>query len=237
MEFRVGAKLRALRQRHGWRQADLARRAALSQSVVSLIERGRLDRVSIEKIRRVARELDADLVIQVRWRGGDLDRLLDEGHAGIVGAMVEALSRLDWRVRTEVSYSEYGERGSIDILAWHEPTRSLLVLEMKTELTSIEETLRKHDEKVRLAPKIARDQCGWVASATSRLLVLPNLATPRRRVQRQAAVLAAAYPARGRSVRSWLASPIEAIDGLMFIDAGNAKRAISRKRIRCRKAA
>jgi transcriptional regulator with XRE-family HTH domain len=44
------------------RQSDLAARAGVSQGVISLIERGRLDLVSLDKLRRVAREVDADLV-------------------------------------------------------------------------------------------------------------------------------------------------------------------------------
>jgi hypothetical protein len=41
--------------------------------------------------------------------------------------------------RLEASYSIYGERGSIDILAGHATTRSMLVVEVKSELMSIEE--------------------------------------------------------------------------------------------------
>ena len=233
----MGAKIRALRQRQGWRQSDLARRAAVSQGVVSLVERGRLELVSLDRLRRVARELDADLVIQVRWRGGDLDRLLDEGHAGLVGAVMEWLHRLGWDVRAEVSYSVYGERGSIDILGWHPATRTLLVVEVKTELTSIEEALRKHDEKVRLAPRIAREHLGWDSVGASSLLVLPSQSRSRRRVERHAGVLDVAHPARGGAVRTWLRAPVGRIAGLVFVSPGNSARALSRKRVRCRRAA
>lgn len=209
-------------------------RADVSQGVVSLIERGRIDLVSLDKVRRVARELDADLVMQLRWRGGDLDRLLDEGHAALAGRIVELLQELAWQVRTEVSYSEYGERGSIDILAWHTPTRALLVIEIKTELVSIEETLRKHDEKTRLSLKVAREQFGWHALTTSRVLVLPDLRTPRRRVERHAPVLSAAYPARGTALRSWLRNPNAAISGLLFVAPRVGSATISRKHGKCR---
>jgi transcriptional regulator with XRE-family HTH domain len=237
VEFRVGAKFRALRQRHGWRQSDLAARAGVSQGVISLIERGRLDLVSLDKLRRVAREVDADLVFQLRWRGGDLDRLIDEGHARLVGSVLGLLQTAGWDVRAEVSYSEYGERGSIDILAWHEATRSLLVVEVKTELVSVEETLRKHDEKSRLAAKVAREQFGWRAAGTSRLLVLPDLSTPRRRVDRHSAVLGAAYPLRGVSTRRWLKAPEGSMSAVLFIPVVAANGGISKKRVRCRTAA
>jgi hypothetical protein len=205
--------------------------------VISLIERGRLDLASIDNVRRVARELDAAVVIQLRWRGGDLDRLLDEGHATLVGATIGLLQRLGWVVRAEVSYSKFGERGSIDVLAWHAETRSLLVIEVKTELTSVEETLRKHDEKARLAPKVAREQLGWQARTVSRLPVLPDMSTPRRRVERHEAVLRVACPTRGAAVRAWLRAPAAATSGLAFVSLGPSAGTISRKRVRCRQAA
>jgi transcriptional regulator with XRE-family HTH domain len=236
-DVQLGRRIRAVRQRLGWRQRDVATSAGVSQDLVSFIERGRLDRVSLTAVRRVAAALDAEMTLYFRWRGGDLDRILDEGHATLVGIVIRLLQSDGWLVKTEVSYSEFGERGSIDILAWHPRTRSLLVVEVKTELTSVEETLRKHHEKARLAPKVAREQFAWHARTTSRLLVLPDLSTPRRRVERHDPVLRVACPLRGTAVRSWLKAPAEPISGLAFVKPGPSAGAISRKRVRCRKAA
>jgi transcriptional regulator with XRE-family HTH domain len=235
MDVRIGARFRALRHRLGWRQEDLARRAGVSQDVVSLVERGHLERVSLVNLRSIARALDADFVIQLRWRGGDLDRLMDEAHAVLVGATAKLLAASGWLVRIEVSYSVYGERGSIDVLAWHPATATLLVVEVKSELASVEETLRKHDEKARLAPRVASQEIGWRSRAVARLLVLPDLSTPRRRTARHEAVLGAAYPIRSRQLRQWLSAPDGAVSGLLFLDtAGPSKRpaSVARKRIR-----
>jgi transcriptional regulator with XRE-family HTH domain len=238
VDIRIGARFRGLRHRRGWRQADLAARAGVSQDVVSLIERGRLDLVSLEKIRRVALELDAEFVIQLRWRGGDLDRLLDEGHASLVGRTAALLRNLGWEVRAEVSYSIYGERGSIDVLGWHEATRTLLVIEVKTDVVSVEETLRKHDEKVRLAGRIVAERFGWRPRTVGRLLVLPGLATPRRRVERHASVLQVAYPARGAAIRAWLRGPEGALSGILFLQPAGGRQfeGVRRRRIRRRAA-
>jgi transcriptional regulator with XRE-family HTH domain len=219
-DIRIGSLIRLLRHRLGWRQLDLAIRSGVSQGLVSLAERGRLDEVSPRRLRRILRELDAELVMIVRWRGGDLDRLADEGHARLMGRTAEMLRDLGWEVRPEVSYSEYGERGSIDLLAWHAATRTLLVIEIKTELTSIEETLRKHGEKTRLASKVAVSQFAWRSAAVGRLLVLPSRPAARRRVARHEAVMAHAYPGRGLAVREWLKHPDGSISGLIFIDDG-----------------
>jgi transcriptional regulator with XRE-family HTH domain len=240
-DVRLGARFRALRQRLGLRQVDLAQRAGVTQDDVSRIERGRFDAMATRKLGRIATALEADVSIVLRWRGGDLDRLMDEGHATLVGRVVEVLRRDGWQVRVELSYSVYGERGSIDILAWHPRTRLLLVVEVKSELVAVEETLRKHDQKARLAARIAREQLGWIAVATARLLVLPSRSTARRRVDRHDAVMGSAYPIRGSALRRWLANPTEPMSGLLFVDVDDLRRRasgrLSRKRIRCRKAA
>src|SRR3972149_10259889 len=100
------------------RQGDLAQKVDLSQGEISLIETGRVARTSLRTLRRVFGALDADVVITIRWRGGIIDRLLDERHAELVGAVATTLARFGWEIDPEVSYSIYGERGSIDLVAW-----------------------------------------------------------------------------------------------------------------------
>jgi len=212
-DIALGRRFRALRHRLGWRQADLAGRAGVSQDRISRIERGRFARMPLSQLRQVANALDAEFVSSLRWRGGDLDRLVDEGHARLVGQVASVLGAAGWLVRPEVSYAVYGERGSIDLLAWHPGRRIALVVEVKTELVSVEETLRKHDEKARLAPGIAAERFGWRAVGTGRLLVLPSRATSRRQVTRQAAVFEVAYPLRGLELRRWLGAPAGASGG------------------------
>ena len=163
----LGRALRAIRIHLGLRQADVATKAGVAQQLVSRIERGDSGRMARHTVSRVLQAVGADVVTIVRWRGGQLDRLLDEGHAALVGATADLLRRHGWQVLTEVTYAEWGERGSVDILAWHAATGRLLVIEIKTEIASAEELLRRHDEKVRLAPKLARDRFG-VAPRPSR---------------------------------------------------------------------
>ena len=213
----VGRILRALRHRLRLRQIDVAERADVSQQLVSRLERGRLAGMPIETVRRVFAGLDADAITVVHWRGGQLDRLLDERHADLVGRVTVMLRRHGWEVVPEATYSEFGERGSIDLLAWHARTRTLLVVEVKTEITSIEETLRRHDAKVRLAPKLARDRFGDTPRVVARLLVIAEGPTNRRRIGRSAPVLDAAYPHRGGLVRTWLRSPVRGMAGLLFV--------------------
>lgn len=216
-DIALGRRVRTVRIRLGLRQTDVAARAGVSQDTVSKLELGRIGRLQVSTVRSVLAALEMELRLDAAWRGGELDRLVDQDHADGVGATADLLERLAWVTRAEVSYSVYGERGSIDLLAWHAPTRTLLIIEVKTRLHAIEETLRIHDTKVRLAAKIAKEQFGWQPSAIARLLVLPDASTPRRQVARHGSVLDRAYPLRGAAARAWLVSPSGRAGLLIFL--------------------
>jgi hypothetical protein len=191
--------------------------------MVSLIERGHVDRISVRTLRRVLSGVEARVGLDVRWRGGDLNRLLDDRHAALVGASVVELRRYGWLTAIEIPYSRYGERGSIDLLAFHRMTAALLVIEVKSELTSLEETLRRLDAKVRLGAAVAVERLGWQARSTSRLLVLPETTTARRRLDNHAAVLEVALPLRGIQLREWLRMPDRPEAGIRFLPISNRR--------------
>ena len=113
---KLGRAVRALRVRRGWRQEDLGRAVGVSRSVVWRVERGRRQGITIDTLDALAAALDASIDLVMRWEGEGLDRLLDEGHARLVDEVVRRLSALGWDVAVEVSFSRYGERGSIDVL-------------------------------------------------------------------------------------------------------------------------
>jgi transcriptional regulator with XRE-family HTH domain len=216
-ERRAGRAVRALRLRRGLRQVDVAQRAGVPQATVSLIERGKVTRLQVGTVKAVVEAVGAEWAIDLRWRGADLDRLMDARHAELVATTMRRLDGCGWTVRPEVSYSVYGERGSIDILGWHAATHTLLVVEVKTAIGALEEMLRRHDAKARLAPGVAARELGWHTKVASRLLVMPDLATPRRHVARADTVLATAYPMRGIQLRRWLREPEGPVSGLLFL--------------------
>lgn len=204
--IRFGLGVRALRRRRGWRQEDLASAVGVTRGPVAAIERGRADRVTVATLEKVAAALGARVVCRLAWNGEELDRLLDAAHAALVEEVVRVLRDNDWIVRTEVSFNVYGERGSIDVLAFHQATRVLLVVEVKSVVADIQGTLVPLDRKARLAPGIARD-LGWDPVAVGRLLVIREDRTARRRVGEHAETFATAFPVRGREVRAWLRRP------------------------------
>ena len=160
--------------------------------------------------------LGARAVLEISWRGAQLDRVLDEGHARLVGAVVERLLARGWTAEVEVSYSAFGERGSIDVLAWHPATATPAVFEVKTELGTVEGLLRPLDAKVRLGPGIARDQFGWRAARVARIAVFPDETTVRRQLARHRVVMDQALPSSTVEVRRWLDAPVVELRACWF---------------------
>jgi transcriptional regulator with XRE-family HTH domain len=230
---RFGAAIRALRRRRRLRQSDLATLAGTSQQSISRIERGHIEQVSVARLQRIGAALDARAEMTVWWRGGDLDRLLDARHAALQEATIARLRSLGWDTTAEVTYAEFRERGAIDVLAWFAPERVLLVIEIKTTLNSIEETHRRHDEKVRLAARIAASRFGWHARVVARVLVLPDESTARRRVAEHRGTFDSVLPIRGRDLAAWLRAPRGSAAGIWFLSPTHARsvRHESRSRI------
>lgn len=212
---RIGRVIRVLRLRRGWRQIDLAIRAGVSQSAISDMERGRIERYTVQIIRRTLRAVDATVALDPMWGGrGDLDRLLDADHARLMQYWADLHRRAGWDVWNEASYSIYGERGRIDQLASHAATGTIEVAECKTGIWDVQDTLGRLDAKIRLAPRIAAER-GWAVSKVVGALVLLDGTTVRRRVHDHEGLFAR-YALRGRRAYAWLRDPRSAsIDGLL----------------------
>jgi transcriptional regulator with XRE-family HTH domain len=212
---RLGALLRALRLRRGWRQADVAARAHVSRAVVSSLERGHVLRVRLAPLRRVGMALDVRIDLLPRWRGGELSRLLDRDHAAVATSLIAHLGALGWISRPEVSFSVYGERGAVDVLAYHPSHAALLVIEVKTALLDLQDLVAGVDRKLRLAPGLARE-IGWTPRVTGAWVVVSESRTARRRAAEHRDLLRAAFPADGRSMRRWLRDPRGQVRALGF---------------------
>ena len=219
----VGLVLRALRRRRGWRQSVVATAAGCSQSLVSLVERGHLESVAFGLLRRLFGALEVRLSLVAMWRGAELERLLDEEHAAIVAATAARLERDGWHALIEVTYSRYGERGSIDVLGVLPSARAVLVCEIKSDVPSAETTGRKLDEKRRLAPSIVRERLGWEPGVVGAVLVVPESPRIRRLLAGPAVALARAFPIASRAVASWLKQPDAPLAATWFLTFTNAR--------------
>jgi transcriptional regulator with XRE-family HTH domain len=210
-----GARFRAVRVKRGWRQQDVADRAGVHRSVVSNIERGHLDGVSIGTILSVARSLDIQVSLIARWRAGDLDRLVNSGHARLHESVARwfAQELPEWVLDPEVSFSIFGERGVIDILAWHPGHRTVIVIELKTDIVDVNQPMGQMNQRRRLARRIANDR-GWDPLTISTWVIVANGRTNRARLAAHRAALRNSFPLDGRSMRGWLRRPDRAIAAL-----------------------
>jgi len=205
-DARIGRVIRVLRQRHRWRQVDLARRASTSDSAISDMERGHVGRYTIATVRRVFHALDARAELFATWGGrGDLDRLLDIDHALLVERWARLHQDAGWDVWPEASYSIFGERGRIDLLSFHPATAVLEVAECKTGVWDVQDTTGRLDAKVRLAPEVARSR-GWEATRVVGALVIADGRTARRRIDEFAATFSA-FDLRGPRGMTFVRNP------------------------------
>jgi transcriptional regulator with XRE-family HTH domain len=229
---RVGRVLRAVRLHKGLRQIDVALAAGVSQSVVSRAELAKLHRVSVREIDQIAQVLDVSIFIDAKWNGGNVDRLIDRSHASIVEFVVRKLRELGWELIVEYGFNHFGDRGSVDVLAWHPQTRTLLIIEVKSVLTDLQATFTSLATKVRVVPMLARRDFGWEIAAVGRLLVMPGSAANRSVVANHAATFEALFPERMPSLRSWLRRPDGPVAGLWFLSTSPGGTATNVRRVR-----
>lgn len=198
----LGRALRALRHRRGWRQSDASQHARVARSVVSDMEAGRLDGHALGALRRTAAAVGASIRIELVFAGGDVHRLLDADHAALQNHWKQWLERKGWIVHAEATFNHYGERGSIDLLAWRPPDAALVVIEIKTTLVDIQALLASVDRKARVARTLAAER-GWTPSATIPALLIVEGTSARRRLTEHAALFGR-FSSRGRAALAWL---------------------------------
>jgi Holliday junction resolvase-like predicted endonuclease len=177
----------------------------------------------------MAEGLGARATLRLLWHGEDLDRLLDGAHAGLVDDVVRLLRAHGWEVVAEATFSIYGERGSIDVLAFHPAHGALLIVEVKSVVPDMQGMLAGIDRKARVGPRLAEARA-WRVRSISRLLVLPEDRTARRRLAAHAATVRLTLPLGTSAMHRWLARPAGPAGGVMFLSGSHGTTA--RRRVR-----
>jgi hypothetical protein len=148
--------------------------------------------------------------------------------------MVETLVRRftalpDWVVQPEVTFSIYGERGSIDILAWHPGRRALLIIEVKSAIVDVGGLVRQVDRYRRLARDVSRER-GWSPLSVGVWVVVADGRTARRRFSEHARTLKRAFPADGHAMERWVHTPVGDVSSLSFLPFAHPMRVGRRPR-------
>ena len=231
--------MRALRHRRGWRQADLAARAGVSASLIGLLERGHANGLSVHGVRRIGSALDIRLGWDAGFRGAELGRLRDADHARLAEWLTGRFERAGWTVVPEASFNHYGDRGRIDLLAFHPATGMLAVVEVKTVIAEIQGLLGTLNAKERVAPVLARS-LGWRTARVVPFLIVAESTTNRRRLAAHARLFGR-FAVRGKGAVAWIRRPDGAPSGLLLLvkspdrSAAGVRRA-GRQRMRLRRA-
>jgi transcriptional regulator with XRE-family HTH domain len=204
MERRTAARsLRALRRRKGWSQARLAPQLGISQSELSRRERGSLENCSVAEVEQWGAALGAHVSVDVRVDGQR--PLTDARHARLQNWVAALLARHGWTVLVEHSFNHYGDRGRIDVLAYHPIQHVVAVIEVKTRIDDVGDVLGRLDVKRRVAPILAREQA-WPSTTVVPMLLVLGQRTNRRRIADHATVFSG-FATRGRAAAAWLRRP------------------------------
>jgi transcriptional regulator with XRE-family HTH domain len=200
-DYHVGRIIRDVRLLRHLRQADVATRAGTSRETVSRLERGLAAGVTIANLRAVSLALGMPSIVNLGWRGPEIDRLRDRRHAALVEQMNRVLVDGGWEIVPEFTFNHYGERGAVDGLAWHPANRALFIGEIKTQLCDLQDVLSTLDRKRRLVPGLMRRERGWAPRSVGVILAMPEISTHRHLIERHAATFGAALPSRQVEVR------------------------------------
>jgi hypothetical protein len=201
------------------------------------LEAGRIGRLKVDVIRDLLEAMGARLVIDVLAGASDPRLLVDAGHAFLQEYWKRRLERWGWIVRAEVSFSRYGERGRIDLLAFHPASGTLLVIEVKTVLWDLQALLGLLDVKARNARSVAAEM-GWPVRRITPVIIVAGGSTTRRVVAAHGALFSP-FDVRGRAATSWIRRPDAGVQprGLLIftklpnVARGDLRRA-GRRRVR-----
>ena len=192
--------------------------------MVSRCERGGVTGVTLPGVECITAALGASVHLQVRWRGEQLERLIDAAHASLQEATATLLGNGGWLVRPEASFNLYGDRGRVEILAFHPRANAALVVEVKSAIGDLQETIGRLDVKARIGLRLARTQ-GWTgAKHVVPCLVIADRRAARRIVDAHAALFRR-YDLRGRAAGAWTRRPTHpAPAGLLWFADGQDSR-------------
>jgi transcriptional regulator with XRE-family HTH domain len=195
-----GARLRVIRLSIGLPQRGLAKRIRRSQGFVSLVEHGRVTRLSIAEADAICDALGATLILGVEAPilvAGARQR--DAAHARCVAYVARRLASDGWIVRREVMIGPRDRPGWIDILAFDPASSVLLVIEIKTELVDIGGLERQLGWYQREARRACRD-LDWAPNAVVPCALVLSTGSNDDRMRANAESLRQVFPLRWRDL-------------------------------------
>lgn len=184
---RLARELVAARAVAGLTQRQVARRARVSQALVSQVEHGKTA-PSLGVMHQLAAATGHDLAI--RLFPGDGIRLRDSGQLR-VAEMLRAVAHPTWRVQLEVPVATGRDRRAIDVVL--DAPGALVAIEIERALLDLQAQLRSAQlKRAALADRVGR--------TTALVLAVPDTERNRAVVEAHRALLAAALPLPSRRI-------------------------------------
>lgn len=204
---RIARVIRNARRLTGWSQRELASRARTTQSAVCRLESARAPVVDLVIVGRVldALGLDARLVMEGRHLL-DRERQHDGVHARITGFVARRVERWGWLTAGETLIGPDRPRGWIDLLAFRQADRALVVEETKTEIPDFGALQRSLAFYEREAVAVAR-RFGWQPRSVNVLVVALDSMAIAARLADNRDLVRIAFPEPVLDVLRWLEDP------------------------------
>lgn len=196
----------------GWSQRELSRRSGVPQTAISRFRHGQLGSIDLDQLARVVSALGVRIEVSIEAPFlVDRARQRDRVHARCIGYVGGRLLRSGWEVASEVEVM--GSRGSgwIDVLAYDSPSRTLLVIEVKTELDDLGRVQRTLAWYERTSWDAAR-HLGWRPRHSMGVLLVLATQAVDTRLRENREVVHIGFPGPVAALRGLIAAPASAVD-------------------------
>jgi transcriptional regulator with XRE-family HTH domain len=229
LAVRVGQRFRSARLAIGLSQRELERRTGISQSALSRFERGRSGSIGLSAMEALVAALGGriDVVLELPFLV-DRARQRDSLHARCVGYVARHLMTAGWKVATEVEIQGRFGPGWIDVLAFDPRTRTLLVIEIKTEIHDLGQVQRTLGWYTARAHEAAVNR-GWSPRVVRAALLVLATEEADRRIRANEDLITVAFPVRATWLAAWVTTPEASASsdgwGLAMVDPHSRRRA------------
>jgi transcriptional regulator with XRE-family HTH domain len=224
--LRIGTIVRDGRDQMGLSMSGLADRVGVSRQMIAAVECGQAN-PTLDVLVRLLDGLGLKVDITVQGLvviGGPPSR--DVAHAICSGYVQRRLEAAGWKTAREVRIEEGRYVGWIDLLAFHEPTGVLLVIEIKTRIDDLGSIERSLDWYLRAAVRAAR-RYEWRPRHVRGWLVALATDEVETRIRENRSAFEVAFPARASEMTAVITDPssLRHVRGLALIDPGSRRRA------------